>query len=123
MALYDEMQQLMREIAADPDFKQGLTQLIQMVPGSGPVDDPGPGTQVVTDLDGFVRGVKFKYVASGLAVASDLQITHSVVPGIVPTMRDFIRADGVTYKITQVLPAPAVGVPVKYTLIIQKGGV
>lgn len=120
MTLYDEMQQLTREILADPDFKQGSIVLVKLTPGSGPVDDPGPAVPSYTPLDGAARGVAFKYVMSGQAVASDIQVTHSVVPGVVPAIADFVDIDGLRHKITQVIPRPRAGVPVSYTLIVNR---
>ncbi|NUM72740.1 hypothetical protein HUU40_00120 [candidate division KSB1 bacterium] len=120
MTLYDEMQQLTREILADPDFKQGETQLVQLTPGTGPIDDPGAPTRTLYNLNATARGVKFSYVAGGLAVASDLQVTHSVIPGVTPKMTDFVIADGVTYKIVAIIPKPAFGTTVSFTLIVRK---
>lgn len=120
MSIYDETQQIVREILGDPDFKQGSTQLLQIVPGSGSVDDPGPPVESVHEIDGAVRGVRWQFVQSGLAVATDMQITHSVVDGLVPTIKDFIIADGKRFKIVSVQAKPAVGTPVAYTLILRK---
>lgn len=120
MALYDEMQSLASELLSNPDFKQGSTQLVVVTPGNWPIDEPGPESETFHNLDGAVRGVKFTYVANGLAVASDLQITHAVIPGVVPSMRDFVIVDGIRYKIVSVLPKPAAGTVVAYTLIIRR---
>lgn len=121
MTLYDEMQQVAREILSDSDFKQGAIRLISLTPGTGPIDEPGPATEVPHVLDGTARGVKFKYVAMSLAVASDLQVTFSVKPDVpAPKMLDFIEIDGVRHKITRILPKPAAGVPVAYTVIVER---
>lgn len=120
MSIYDEMQNVVREILGDPEFKQGSTHLVKVTPGTGPVDDPGPATRMITPIDGAVRGVKWSYVNIGLAVASDLQITHSVVPGVVPVAGDKVIADGIEYHVKTVQPLPAAGTPVAYVLILSR---
>ena len=120
MSIYDEMQQVAREILESDDFKQGSTYLVRVVPGSGPVDDPGPSVETRIKLDGAVRGISWRFVQAGLGVASDLQITHAVVPGIIPAMTDFVESDGVRYKVVQIIARPAAGVTVVYTLIVRR---
>lgn len=120
MSIYDEMQKVAQEILGDPEFKQGPTYLVQITPGTGPVDDPGPGVETHHAINGAVRGVKWSLVNTGLAQASDMQIVHAVVPGVVPTAKDFVIADGIRYKVVQVLPKPAAGVPVAYLLVIRR---
>jgi len=121
MSIYDEMQKVAQEILSDPEFKQSVIQHVQITPGVGPVDNPGPSSEVVTALDATARGVSFKYVASGLAVAGDLQVTAAVKAGITPKQSDFIDIDGVRYKIMQILFRPAAGVKVAWTFIVQRG--
>lgn len=120
MSIYDEMQKIARDVLGDQDFKQGLTNLVRITPGTGSVDDPGAPVESMVPLDGAVRGVQFRYVASTMALASDLQITCAVPPGPAPTMRDFVEVDGLRHKIVQIIPKPAAGVPVAYTLIIRR---
>lgn len=119
MSIYDEMQNVARELLSDPEFRQGVISLIRLTPGNGPVDDPGNPTETAYALDGTARGVKFKYVSMGLAVASDLQITHSVI-AVEPAMSDFVQVDGVRYKVVQVIRKPSAGTPVAFTLIIRR---
>lgn len=119
MSLYDEMQAVVKSILADPDFKQGVTSLVKVAPGTGPAYDPGSPVETSYTLDGAVRGVKFKYVAKSLAVASDLQITHAALE-VEPEMTDFVIADGVRYKIVHIDRKPSVGVAVAYTLILRR---
>ena len=120
MSIYDEMQNVAREILGDEEFKQGNTYLAQITSGSGPVDDPGPSVETQHLINGAVRGVKWSLVNTGLAQASDMQITHAVVAGVIPTAKDFVIVDGIRYKVVQVLPKPAAGVPVAYTLVIRR---
>lgn len=121
MSIYSDLQPVVQEILGSADFKQGSTLLIQERPGAGPVDDPGPPVRSApVTLDGAVRGVKFSFVQLGLAVASDLQITHAVVPGVVPQANDIVSVDGSEYRVRQVVALPAAGTPVAYTLIIKR---
>lgn len=119
MSLYDEMQAVAKSLLGDADFKQGVTSLVKVTPGNGPAYDPGASTETLYILDGAVRGVKFKYVAKSLAVASDLQITHAV-PEVEPALTDFVEADGVRYKIVHIDRKPSVGVAVAFTLILRR---
>lgn len=121
MALYDEMQGIAREILSDPDFNQGVIQLVKVTPGAGPVDEPGPSVEVVHTLEGAVaRGVQFKYVQKGLAAASDEQVTHSIVPGVpIGQPEDFILIDQRRLKIVQRVLKPSAGTPVVATYIVR----
>lgn len=124
MALYDEMQKVAQELLGDPEFNQGgvgKIEYVRIVPGNGPVDNPGPSTTVVTPLDAAARGASFKYVQAGLAAAGDLQVTAAIVPGLIPSGADFIDIDGVRYKIMQILNRPSAGTKVVWTFIIQRG--
>ena len=121
MAIYDEMQNLANEILSDPDFKQNTIEYVRTVPGSGPVDNPGPSSQVITELNATARGAQYKYVSTGLAAASDLQVTSAIHPDITPDVKDFIRIDGQLYKIQQIIPRPAAGTRVVWTFIVQRG--
>ena len=120
MSIYDEMQPVVREILGSADFKQGVTRLVQITPGTGPIDDPGPSVETSVPVDGVVRGVKWRYVNLGLASGSDMQITFAVVPGIEPKISDFVEVDGLRYKVVRVIAVPAAGTPVAYTLIINR---
>lgn len=121
MSIYEELQPVVREILGSAEFKQGSTQLFREQPGTGPVDDPGPNVRVkLADLDGAVRGVKWSFVNTGMAVASDMQITHAVVPGVEPKANDIVQVDAVSYRVKQVIPLPAAGTPVAYTLILSR---
>ena len=118
MGFYDEMQAAASEVLKE--FKQGVIEYVNVVPGSGPADNPGPATETFIVLDAVASGAKFKYVSTGLALASDLQVVMAVHPDITPKMNGFIRIDGVRYKIVQVVDIPAAGTAVVYTLIVRK---
>lgn len=94
---------------------------IDMQPASGGTpDNPGTPTPVPYALEGVARGVSFKYVQSGLAVASDLQATVAVRDDVTPKISGFVELDGHRYKIVQVIPIPPVGVTVANRLIFRK---
>lgn len=118
MTIYDELQDVTREIMSE--FKQGSCVYIRRTPGNGPVDNPGTSTIDRFELDAAARGVKYKYVASNLALASDLQVVASVKPEFTPDPTGMVEVDGLEYKIVQLLPIPAAGTPVAHTYIIRK---
>ncbi len=120
MSIYDELQPIASGLLAE--FKQGVIKLIKVTAGTGPADEPGTPTETTTTLDAVSKGVSFKYVQNGFAVASDLMVTAAVVAGITPDMKDFLEIDSVRYKIIAILPAPAAGTKVVWKFIVRKGG-
>lgn len=119
MSIYDEMQTLAKSVLKD--FKQGVIQLAHRVPAAGPIDEPGEPTEIIYDLDATAKGASYKFVQSGLALATDLMVTAAVVDGVTPSSADFIVIDGVRYKIVQFLPPPAAGTNVVWKFIVRKG--
>ncbi len=104
------------------EFKQGVIQLVKLTVGNGPADQPGAPTETPYTLSGAVKGVSFKYVQQGLAVASDRIVTAAVIAGVTPNLRDFITIDGVRHKIVADISVPAGGTPVAWKFIVRKGG-
>lgn len=119
MTFYDEMQNVASEVLKE--FKQGAIKYVQIVPGNGPIDEPGPSTTVEVDVDAVAKGVSFKYVRDGLALATDLTVTIAYNASITPNMRDFISIDGVRYKIVEDISVPAAGSRVVWKFIVRKG--
>lgn len=127
MPLYDDLQAVARDVLSDPDLKQGIIFYVDVIPGNGPVDEPGEPTQVPYELTGgTATGVSFKYVQDGLAIATDLQIVAPIDPRYTPNMRGFITTKdkatdpGVKYKIVEILKKPAVGTTVAVLFIIRR---
>lgn len=114
---YKEMQDVASELFAE--FKQGEIAYVQIVPGTGPVDNPGPSAEVVHPLDAVARGVKFKYIDGKNVVQSDMQISMPGA-GVAPDMKGFVSLDGVRYKIIQIDRKPAAGTPVAWVVIFRK---
>lgn len=128
MPLYDDLQQVVREVLSDPDLKQGIIYYVDIVPGSGPVDEPGAPTEIPYELiGGTANGVSFKYVQQGLAIATDLQTIVPVDPRFTPNMRGFILTKnkltdvGVKFKIVEIVKKPAIGTTVAFLFIIRRG--
>lgn len=119
MTFYDEMQNIASDVLKE--FKQGTISYVELVPGSGPVDNPGPSTRVLHALDAVSRGVSYKYVKDGLALSTDLTVTAAVKSGLVPSPKGFIRIDGIDYKIVQDISVPAAGTRAVWKWIVRKG--
>lgn len=119
MSFYDEMQNIASGVLKE--FKQGIIHYVELVPGSGPIDNPGPSTKVLHELDAVARGVSYKYVKDGLALSTDLTVTAAVLTGVTPSPKGFIRIDGIEYKIVQDISTPAAGTRAVWKWIVRKG--
>lgn len=120
MPFYDEMRDIATELLTE--FQQGVIKYVGVVPGNGPSYDPGQSTPAapITLPASVARGVSFKYVSGGLAIASDLQVTVNV-DVLTPDMSGYFTIDNVKYKIVQIINKPAAGTPVARVIIIRKG--
>ncbi len=118
--IYSEMQGIASELLAE--FKQGIISYIKINKGNGPIDEPGTAPPTPFVLAGATAsGVSRKYVESGVAVATDLQVVANVDPRFTPNMKDMIDIDGVRMKILQIDQKPAAGVPVVFIYVVHKG--
>jgi hypothetical protein len=137
---YKEMQGIATGLLRE--FNQGKIEYVAMIPGSGPVDDPGPATPVTFGLQGVARGVQQRYVDNTHIVATDMQVTVSTEmqatditfdngalwdnlamwsdPVSPPKITGFIRVDGVKHKIIRVVRIPAAGTPVAYVIVFRR---
>lgn len=118
MSFYDDMQIVASDVLAE--FKQGSVSYIAITPqpGSTP-DEPLPPTESSTAINATVRPVSTKYVDGTHIVQSDKQVTFAA--GVVtPDISGFIDIDGSRFKIVEVLPVPAAGTVVTYTLIVRR---
>lgn len=119
MSIYDDLQGVVQGVMQE--FNQGVIEYGAVTTGAGSVDEPGQSAVTYTTLTGATaRGVKTSYVQSGLAVASDLQVTLAVQTGVTPKQKDFVKVDGVKYKVQAVVPKPVAGTPVAYVVIIRR---
>lgn len=118
MTIYDDMQKIASDLLVR--FSQGEVKLVKLTPGNGPAYNPGLPTEVETRLKGAtVKGASYKYVVSGLAVVSDLQVTMSATEGVIPDQADSVKIDGALHKIISIISKPAAGTPVVYVLIVR----
>ena len=113
---YSDMQGIASSLLGE--FSQGFIEYVELTPRDGPDDEPGEPTESRYRINATVRGVKFSYVDNSLVVASDLQIT---IPAdvIEPLISGSFDIDGVRYKIVKIIPKPAAGAPVVYTVIVR----
>lgn len=120
MSIYDELKPTVNEIMGE--FKQGIIQLVQITPASGPIDNPGSPTETIHTLDATCKGVSFKFVKDGLALSTDLMVVAAPQEGVTPSANDFMIIDGDRFKIIQDLSTPAAGTRVVWKFIVRKGG-
>ena len=115
--IYAEMQ----DVAVDlfGEFQQGKIAYVEIVPGNGPADDPGPAKDVPYPLTATARSVSFKYVDGTSILTSDEQISMPG-KGVEPKMSGFVIKDDTRYKIIGIKRKPAAGPVVAYTVIIRK---
>jgi hypothetical protein len=119
-SVYDEMRVVAAELMDDPDFKQGVVRYISYaVPAGTSPDEGGEPVATATVLKATVRPVSTKYVDGSHIVQSDRQVTVANT-GTEPSMEGSIEIDGVVYKIIEIMPRPAAGTPVVYTVIVRR---
>lgn len=119
MGIYDDLQVVAQDVLQE--FNQGVIEYGALTSGAGTVDEPGQSAVAYTTLTGAVaRGVQFRYVQNGLAVASDKQVTFAVQAGITPAIKDFMKVDGVRFKVKNVVKKPDAGTVIAYTLILER---
>jgi hypothetical protein len=119
MSFYDDMQIVASDVLSE--FAQGSVSYIPIIPQPGATPDnplpPVDGTPVA--LSAVVRPVSTKYVDGSHIVQSDRQVTFAA--GVVtPDITGFVDIDGVRYKIVEIMPTPAAGTVVSYTLIVRR---
>lgn len=125
MSFYQDMQKVASSVLKQ--FKQGSVKLYQYTESEGgSLDAPADLTENVYELDATVSGVNYKYLIDNYAVASDLTVTASVIPGVYPTINDFIEINGQKHKIIRdISPAPHAvegsAQPVVWQFICRKG--
>ena len=115
---YEDMQSIATDLIGE--FKQGTVQYVAVVAVGGPVDNPGPSTLTTYTVNAVVRGVAFRYIDGTSIVSTDLQFTISGDQPFVPDMKGHVTVDGVKHTIIGIMPKPAAGTPVAYTIIFRK---
>lgn len=121
MSIYDDLQSVTSDILNE--FKQGSIQLVQFKQSEDSTpDNPEEAEEVLTELDGTVKGVSYKYLKDSFITISDKEVTTAVVNDIIPSENDFIEIDGVRYKILQFQPLPSAGTACAWKFIVRKGG-
>lgn len=121
MSIYDDLQSLTSEIMTE--FKQGSIKLVQFkYPEDSTPDNPGEPEEVLTELDGTVKGVSYKYLKDSFITISDKEVTTAVINDIIPSENDFIEIDGERYKILKFQPLPSAGTACAWKFIVRKGG-
>lgn len=118
MSLYDDMRFVASDILAE--FNQGIVTYVELQPSPGATpDDPGVPVTVTHTVNAVVRPVSTKYVDGSHIVQSDKQI---VMPndGVEPQISGSFTIDGSTFKIIEIMPNPAAGSPVAYTVIVRR---
>lgn len=115
---YKDMQNLASSLITE--FNQGACEYVDIQPGNGPVDNPGPAVEVIHPTPAVARGVQFRYINNTDIVSTDLQMTIPVKDGMMPKMSGFVRGDGQRYKIVGVRTIPPFGTPVAHVIIFRK---
>lgn len=121
MSIYDDL----RNISSDlhREFKQGDVRYVPItVSTTARPDAPSASVKgAPVALNATARPVSTKYVDGTNVVVTDKQLSipnDGVSP--VPTLGHIIRIDGVDHKIIAVMPRPAAGEPVSWTVFVRK---
>lgn len=121
MSIYDELGPVVSEILGSSDFKKETIQLLQITPGAGPADNPGPATETVTEVDGTYSGVNGEFVKQGLANVTDLEVVLVPIDGVTLSQKDFIVINAIRYKIIQDMSIYHTNGSLVWKLIIRAG--
>lgn len=116
--IYDDLRAVASEVFAE--FRQGVVEYVRFDrPTGGTPDDPGEPVPVPTRINATVKPVSQRYIDGSLITGSEVEVA---MPNddVVPTMDGMVRIDGVQHKIVRLMPRPAAGVPVSFTLIVKR---
>ena len=118
MSIYDEMRTVAAELLGE--FQQGTVTYVALAPSPGGTpDDPGEPVPTEYPLTAAVRSVSTKYVDGSHIVQSDRQVAMPNTGAVVPDMSGYVAIDGAHYKLIEIMPRPAAGNPVLWTLIVR----
>lgn len=120
MSIYDELRPIAAQVM--DEFKQGDIRYITVTAAAGATPDQS-GTPVETpsdQLSATARSVSTKYVDGTHIVQSDVQINMPNDGKATPTMTGKFSIDGVVYKIIEIMPRPAAGDPITWTVIVRR---
>jgi len=119
MGFYDDMQDVVDDVLSE--FKQGVIQYIELIPGTGPDENPGPPSEKPpVTLDAVARKAEFRYVNGTTIIESDVQISFAIRTDIEFKVDDFVTVDGVRMKITRAMTIPPAGTPVLHVLFARR---
>jgi len=119
MGFYDEMQGIATDLLTE--FNQGTVQYEELIPGSGPPDNPGEPTLTPRTIAGATsKAASFKYVDGTHIKQTDVEVTFNVIPNLVVDDLDYLLLDGKRAKIIEVMPIPQTGVTVVYKVFVRR---
>jgi len=120
MSIYDEMRGVANEVFTE--FKQGVVKYVPIVSNAGvSPDEPASSSDgPPVTLAATVQPVSTKYVDGSHIVQSDRQVTFPNDGVNVPKMSGYLLIDDVRYKIIEIMPRPAAGTPVTWTVIARR---
>lgn len=119
MGLYADLQGVATGLLRQ--FAQGAVYHVTRTPGAGPAYKPAAPTETRTLIQGaVVRGVLQQYIAQGLGITGDLQVTVEAVRGAAVSLADVLEIDGVRYAVVSKINNPAAGTPVVVVLIVRR---
>ena len=114
----------MRGVASDvfADFPQGDIRYKWTEYGPSPSPDrPGTATPRTSErLNATARPVSTKYVNGTHVVQSDKQVSIPNDGKATPEMTGMLQIDGVQHKIIEIMPRPAAGEPITWTVIVRR---
>lgn len=125
MAFYEQMQGISTDLLTR--FNQGVIQLVQITPGSGPTHNPGPSVRGAPILlkgsasAAFsVRGATKTYQNGTTIQAGDVKVVSKVIANIDPKLTDKIILDGKEYGIIQFNRIPETGTTVAWIFYVRR---
>lgn len=99
-------------------FKQGAVIYIEPGATTGDPWNPVEGTPTNHELNAAVSGVSDQYVDGSTVLSSDLMVTCAVFD-VEPSLDGTMTIDGEAVQIIRVMPKPAAGTTVAWSVIVR----